>query len=52
MSGSARVLTTTGSTCVLTAAAYFVRAVHTVTSAVTVAFGGDARSQAARELIH
>ena len=51
MSGSARVLTTVGSTCVLTTAAHFVRAVQTVRRVVAVAFGVDARSEAARELI-
>ena len=51
MSGSARVLTTAGSACVLTTAAHFVRAVDAVRGAVTVALGGHARSQAARDLV-
>ena len=42
MSESARVLTT---------AAHFVRAVDAVRGAVTVTFGGDARSQATRDLV-
>ena len=51
MSGSARVLTTVGSACVLTTAAHFVRAVDAVRGAVTVARGVDARSEATRDLV-
>ena len=51
MSGSARVLTTAGSACVLTTAAHFVRAVDAVRGAVTVTPGGHARSQAARDFV-
>ena len=51
MSGSARVLTTAGSACVLTTAAHFVRAVDAVRGAVTVARGVDARSEATRDLV-